>query len=394
MYRLRRTKKRRGRTVYLDHNATTPLDPRVLKTMSAYLKESYGNASSSHAMGREARLALEAARERVAACIGARADEIVFTSGGTESDNLAIRGVARALAGEGSHIVTTSIEHHAVLGTCDGLERDGFEVTYVPVGPHGVADPDDVRGAIRTDTILISVMYANNETGVVQPLTEISAIARGAGVVLHTDAVQAMGKLPIDVRVLDADLVSVSAHKMYGPKGIGALYVRKGTRVLPCMTGGHHENGLRAGTEDVAGALALAQAMEIAVGAREEESERLGALRERLEMSVLESVDGVAVHGREASRVPNTSNMSFLSVDGEAVVAHLDLKGICAATGSACTTDSPEPSHVLLAMGVEPRQAQGAVRLSLGKGTTEEEIDYTVEVLTETVGQLRSISSV
>jgi len=361
--------------------------------MCTCLKDSFGNASSAYGLGREARLALEGARAKVATCIGARADEIVFTSGGTESDNLAIRGVARGLAGHGNHIVTTAIEHHAVLHTCQSLEGEGFEVTYVPVGSQGAVDPGDVLRAIRTDTILISIMHANNETGAIQPVAEVSAIAAGAGAVLHTDAVQALGKTPVDVGAMPADLISISGHKIYGPKGTGALYVKRDTQVLPCLTGGHHENGLRAGTENVAGALALAEAMEIAVGYQEEEADRLAGLRERLERRVLESVDGVAVHGAGAARVSNTSNMSFLSVDGEAIVTRLDLAGICAATGSACTTDSPEPSHVLLAMGVEPRVAQGAVRFSLGRETTEEEIDYTVGALAEAVGQLRSISN-
>ena len=380
--------------IYLDHNATTPVHERVFDAMVPYLRERWGNASSFCQLGREARTAVERAREKVAAGIGALPGQIVFTAGGTESDNLAIRGVAHAMRGHGEHLITSVAEHHAVLRTCEDLARQGFAVTFLPVDRQGVVDPGELRRSIRPDTILITVMAANNETGAVQPLSEISACAREHGILFHADAVQAVGKMEVDVDELGVDLLSLSAHKIYGPKGVGALYVREGAPVAPLMTGGHHEQGLRPGTENVAGIVGLGEALEIAVDTVESTAAHVGALRARLESRVLARVEDVRVHSDGANRVANTSNMSFQAVDGESILLHLDLRGICAATGSACTMDSPEPSHVLLAMGLEPRIAQGAVRFSLGRENNEEEIDTTVEALSEIIGTLRAITSV
>jgi cysteine desulfurase len=380
--------------IYLDHNATTPLDPRVLEAMLPYLTDSFGNASSYYQLGRDAREAVEEARERVAACIGGRAEEIVFTAGGTEADNLALRGVARSLSQKGRHLVTSCIEHHAVLETCKALVREGFEVSFVPVDAEGRVDPDEVRRQLRPDTILLSVMAANNETGAIQPLTEIGGIARERGVLLHTDAVQALGKMALDVEDMRVDLLSLSAHKFHGPKGVGALYVRRDTPLESCTTGGHQERGLRGGTENVAGIVGLAEAALITTRGLEPEAKSLAVLRDRLEGGIRERVDGVVVNSGGTLRVPNTSNLSFPGVDGESILLHLELRGICASTGSACTTDSPEPSHVLQAMGREPRIAQGSIRFSLGHRNTPEEIDRTVEAIAEIVPKLATISSV
>ena len=379
--------------IYLDHNATTPVHPRVFAAMEPFLKEGFGNASGLYQLGRNAKIALEEARAQVASCLGALPEEVVFTAGGTESDNLALRGVTRALREKGRHIVTMAIEHHAVMRTCEDLQEEGFEVTFLPVDTDGRVDPDEVRRSLRSDTILLSVMHANNEVGTIQPLQEIGEIARAQEVVFHTDAVQAIGKIPVDVEEIGVDLLSLSAHKLYGPKGAGALYVKKGTPLLPVLTGGHHEHSMRAGTENVAGIVGLATAVEIATASLDEEGKRLASLRNRLEKEVLRRIEHVRVNAGKAPRVSNTSNMSFQSVDGESILLHLDLQGICASTGSACTTDSPEPSHVLLAMGADSREAQGSIRFSLGKDNTKKDIDTTVEALVEIVGQLRAISS-
>ena len=380
--------------IYLDHNATTPLHPQVLEAMAPYLTEQFGNPSSYCRLGRQARDAIEAARVRVAACLGAKSDEIVFTGGGTEADNLALRGVTRALRERGNHLITSAIEHHAVLETCQTLARENSIATFLPVDGQGLVDPDRLRRRLRPETVLISVMAANNETGAIQPLPEIGAIARQHGALFHTDAVQAAGKLVVDVEAWGVDLLALSAHKFYGPKGVGALYVRRGVPLISPVTGGHHEGGRRAGTENVAGIVGLAEALALATASLETEAMRVGALRDRLERGIMEHLDQVRVNSSGVPRTPNTANLSFRSIDGESILLHLDLRGICASTGSACTTDSPEPSHVLLAMGVEPRVAQGTVRFSLGHDNTAEQIDQTVAALADIVPRLRAISSV
>jgi cysteine desulfurase len=380
--------------IYLDHNATTPLHPDVFRVMEPYMREQFGNASSSYRLGRSAKSALEASRKSIAGCLGAQPDEIVFTSGGTESDNIAIRGVAHALRSKGNHVITSQIEHHAVLKTCQDLEREGFRVTYLPVDSGGQINPDDVRGHIGAETILITVMLANNETGVIQPLFEVGRIAREKQIMFHTDAVQAVGKIPVDVNELSVDLLSLSGHKFYGPKGVGALYVRRNTPINPSFAGGHHERNIRPGTENVPGIVGLAEALLLATGNLPEVAQKLTGLRQRFESTVLRKVNGVQINGGNAPRVPNTSNMSFQFVEGESVLLHLDLKGIYASSGSACSTDSPEPSHVLVAMGVPARTAQGTIRFSLGKDNTDDQIDYVIEALMDIVLRLREISSV
>jgi len=379
--------------IYLDHNATTPLRQEVLDAMLPYLGKQFGNASSYYRLGREAKDALESSRKKVARFIGAQPAEIIFTSGGTESDNLAIRGVAHALREKGNHIITSAIEHHAVLRTCEALQRDGFTITYVPVDSNGRINPDNIKRHINQKTILISLMQVNNETGVIQPVDEVGTIAREAGIIFHTDAVQATGKLPVDVEMLKVDLLSITAHKLYGPKGIGALYMRKGTPLRPVITGGHHEHNLRAGTENIAAIAGFAKALFLALEQRETAVHRITLLRERLESQVLSRIADVQLNGSGAPRVCNTSNMSFGAIDGESILLHLDLRGICASTGSACTTGIPEPSHVLTAMGVPAGSAQGSLRFSLGRDNTEQEIDMVVEALAEITSQLRAITS-
>jgi cysteine desulfurase len=380
--------------IYLDHNATTPPHPRVVEAMLPYLRERWANPSSPHRLGGQARAAVEQARGRIAEHVGWMPSEVVFCASGTEADNLALRGAARALAGRGRHIVTTAIEHPAVLRTCEALEEEGFQVTRAPASASGAVEPADLAATLRDDTILVSVMHANNETGVIQPVEEIAAITRRRGIVLHSDAVQSAGKLPGRLSDLGADLVTLSGHKLYGPKGTAALLVRKGTPLVPVTTGGAHEHGLRAGTEDVAGIVGLAEAVALAFAGARAEGERLRALRDRLEARVTAVLRGVRINGVGARRVPNTSSLSFQGIDGESIVLALDLHGICASTGSACSTGDPEPSHVLRAMGLAPREAQGTVRLSLGRETREEDVDVVVQALGELVPRLRRISSV
>jgi len=380
--------------IYLDHNATTPLHPDVFQAMEPYLREQFGNASSSYRLGREAKTALENSRKKVAACLGANAHEIIFTSGGTESDNLAIRGIARALRGKGNHIITSRVEHHAVLRTCDDLEKEGFRVTFLPVDANGQISPDDVRRHIDRETVLISIMTANNETGVIQPISEVGALARQEGIIFHTDAVQAVGKIPVNVDDLGVDLLSISGHKFHGPKGVGALYARKGTPIAPILTGGHHEINLRAGTENVPGIVGLAEAISITTRNLSTATHKLSTLRQRFESAVLSKIDGVQINGVSAPRVPNTSSMCFQFIEGESILLHLDLKGICASSGSACSTESPEPSHVLMAMGVPAQTAQGVIRFSLGKDNTDEEIDFVIDALVDITAKLREISSI
>jgi cysteine desulfurase len=380
--------------IYLDHNATTPLDEGVLEAMLPWLREGWGNPSSPYRFGNQARAAVERARSRVAEALGGRPDEIVFCSSGTESDNLALRGVARALASRGNHVVTTAIEHHAVRNTCRALEKEGFRVTVLPVSREGVVDPGTVAESLGPETILVSVMHANNETGVLQPVEEIASVTRGRGIPFHVDAVQSAGKVTSRLAHLGADLVTLSGHKLYGPKGSAVLYVREGTPLTPVTTGGAHEGGLRAGTENVAAIVGLAEALDLALERAEADGARLLALRDRLEAQVLAAIPRVKLNGARAARVPNTSNISFPGVDGESLILGLDVNGICVSSGSACSTGEPEPSGVLLAMGLSALEAQGAVRFSLGRGTTEEEIDTTVRVLSRTVERLRTLSTV
>ena len=378
--------------VYLDNNATTPLAPEVFEAMRPYWLEDYGNASSIHWFGQRAKAAMERAREQVARLLEARASEIAFTSGGTESDNAAIFGIVEAARGERKHVVTTTIEHHAVLNTVQALEKRGVSVTYVRVGASGVVDPQDVASALRPETVLISVMHANNELGTIQPLEEIGRIARERDIYFHTDAVQTVGKLPVDVDKLGVDLLALSAHKLYGPKGVGALYVRRGTILRPLMHGGHHERDRRPGTENVAGIVGLGAAAELALAHLPEEADRVAGLRDRLEAGTLERVPRVAVNGERTRRLPTTTNLAFDYIEGEGFVIAMDLRGIACSTGAACSSGSLEPSHVLSAIGLKPEQARASIRFSLGRFNTAEDIDTTLEILPAVVEQLRSVS--
>jgi cysteine desulfurase len=380
--------------IYLDYNATTPLDSRVFEAMVPYMNKYWGNPSSPYSFGNQARIAVEKARERVAECLGCKPTEIVFTSCGTESDNLAVRGVANALLRRGDHIMTTAIEHHAVLNTCKALEEEGCRVTYLPAGSDGAVRIEDVEKNLCSDTVLITVMHANNETGVLQPVEKIAALAKRRGMVFHMDAVQTAGKIPRRLCEFGADLISISGHKFCGPKGAAALYIREGTPLDPLLTGGPHERSLRAGTENVAGIVGLSHALALATESSENEYKRLQNLRDRFESQIRSVVPGMKINGASAPRVPNTSSMSFDSVDGESIVLGLDLRGIYVSTGSACSTGDPEPSHVLLAMGLSPKEAQGSIRISLGKDTREEDIDSVVGALADTVKRLRGISSI
>jgi len=382
------------RRVYLDNNATTPLAPEVFEAMQPYWLEDYGNASSIHWYGQRAKAALEAAREQVARLINARPNEVAFTSGGTESDNAALVGIveSRPAAAESKHVITTAIEHHAVLHTAKAFEKRGVSVTFVRVGANGLVDPGDVERAIRPDTLLISVMHANNELGTIQPLEEIGRLAREHDIYLHTDAVQAVGKIPVDVEKLGVDLLSLSAHKLYGPKGVGALYTRKGTILRPLLYGGHHERDRRPGTENVPGIVGLGKAAELAREYLDKEAHRVAALRDRLEEGILRRVPLVTVNGDRAQRLPNTTNISFDYVEGEGFVIAMDLRGIACSTGAACSSGSLEPSHVLAALGKTPEQARSSIRFSLGRFNTSEEIDYTLEVLPDVAERLRAVS--
>lgn len=379
------------RTVYLDHNATTPLRPEVADAMRPFLTEIYGNPSSIHAFGREASAAIEHAREALARAIGADPSEILFTSGGTEADNAALLGASRR--GRLGHVITSAVEHHAVLHVARFLEEAGGRLTVVPVGSDGRVDPDDVRKAIAPDTGLISIMHANNETGTLQPVAEIGAVARTHGIPFHTDAVQSLGKVPVDVNALGVDLLSLSAHKACGPKGVGALYVRRGTRFSPLIRGGAHEGGRRAGTENVAGIVGFGLSASLAVREQVEESARLRALSESLWSGLAARIDRIRRNGHPDYRTPNTLNISFYAAEGESVILSLDLEGVAVSSGSACTSGSEEPSHVLLALGLEPRLAQSSVRFSLGRGTSAEDLDYVLEVLPPIVERLRSVSA-
>ncbi len=376
-----------SRRVYLDHNASTPVHPEVVAEMLPFFGEIFGNPSSVHGFGREAREGLDGARARVAAFLRVQPDEIVFTSGGTESDNFAIKGLAYAK--KSGHLITSKIEHHAVLRACQWLETQGFEVTYLPVDEHGMIDPDDVKRAIRPDTVAISLMHANSEAGTIQPIAAIGAIAHERGVPLHVDAVQTFGKVPIDLDRMGIDLLSVSSHKIYGPKGVAALWIRKGTRMVSMQHGGEHERRRRAGTENVAGIVGFGKAVEIRAGDMEAEAIRLTALRNRLWDGLRARVADVKLNGHPTERLPGTLNVSYRNVESESIVLGLDLKGVAVSAGSACTSGSVEPSYVLVAMGVPLDWAMGAVRHSLGRSTASEDVDYVVESVEPIVRKLR-----
>jgi len=380
------------KTIYLDHNATTPTDRRVLEAMLPYFADRFGNPSSPYGLAHDPRRAVDAARLSVATALGCAPDHIVFTGCGSESDNIAIQGCVAVCDGPPGHIVTTAIEHHAVLHTCRHLERCGWHVTYLGVNDGGLVDAGDVERALRPETRLVTIMHANNEVGTLQPLVDIGAMLQGRGVTFHTDAVQSVGKVPVKVDELGVDLLSLSAHKFYGPKGVGALYVRPGTSVSPIAFGGQQERGLRPGTENVPGIVGLATALEIAVDEMDETIERLRTLTARLTSGILESIPDVIVNGDENHRIPGTANVSFPGVEGESIVLGLDMEGIAVSTGSACTTDAVGPSHVLAAMGLTPNAAQGSVRFGLGRHTTEPDIDHVLSVLPEVVKRLRAMS--
>jgi cysteine desulfurase len=379
------------RRVYLDNNATTPVLPEVFEAMRPFFLEQFGNASSIHHYGQHARGAVEKARGSVAALLNARPAEIVFTSGGTEADNLGIFG----LVSRGDHMITSTVEHSAVLNTCKRLEQMGCEATYVPVNSRGEIDPDDVRKALRPNTKLVSIMMANNETGVVQPVEEIGRIAQEADVFFHTDAVQAAGKLPVDVQKIGCDALSISGHKIHGPQGTGALFIKKGTLIQPLIYGGSHERQRRAGTENLPGIVGLGKAAELAkLWLASSGPAEMAAMRDRLQNRVMNAVEAAGVNGLGALRVPNTTNLWFDYMEGEALVIALDLKGLAVSSGAACSSGAIEPSHVLLAMGLPHQRARASIRISLGKQTTEEDIDFGISVVPETVGRLREISPV
>ncbi len=378
--------------IYLDHNATTPVDPAVLEAMLPFLRDDFANASSIHSPGQRARAAVDAARESVAALIGAKPAEIVFTSGGTEADNLAILGAIKASNTPHKHLVTTSIEHHAVLQTCQGLEKEGVTVTYIAPNGSGFVSADAVRHALRPETALISVMHANNELGTLQPIEEIARIAREAHVPFHVDAVQTVGKMRVDVREIGADLLSLSAHKFYGPKGIGALYVRSRSRIEPVFRGGQHERGLRPGTENVAAIAGMGKAAELARQHLASDPAHIAALRDRFESALRASIPGVCINGERGTRICNTTNVTIPGASGESLVIALDLQGIACSTGAACSSGAIEPSHVLLAIGLVEEDARSSVRFSLGRTTTAAEIDRAIAVIPGVVERLRALS--
>lgn len=381
------------RFVYMDHAATTSVKPEVVEVMLPFLKEHFGNPSSLYSIGREGKEAIEASREQVSKALGAKPEEIYFTSGGTESDNWAIKGTAFAKKGQGKHIITTPIEHHAVLYPCEYLETRGFEVTYLPVDKYGVVDPAIVEEAIRKDTILISVMYANNEIGTIEPIKEIGKVAKENNIAFHTDAVQVLGSVPLDMKNThkDVDMLSLSSHKFYGPKGIGIFYMREGTEIDNYMHGGAQERGRRAGTENVAGIAGMGKAIELATADIETHSKKIMEMRAHLLDGILQILD-CRLNGHPEKRLPGNINVSFEHIEGESLLLMLDQMGVCCSTGSACSSGSLEPSHVLKAIGVHPKMAQGSLRLTLGDANSEEDIDYVLKVLPETVERLRAMS--
>jgi cysteine desulfurase len=378
--------------IYLDHSATSPVDPKVFKAMEPYFVDSFGNASTLYSLGREARKVMEENRKMVASLIGANPDEIIFTSGGTESDNIAIKGTAYRLKDKGNHIITSNIEHPAVDETCKYLEKKGFNVTYLSAGEDGIVSVSDLQDAITDETILITIMHANNEIGTIQPINEIGEIAREHKIIFHTDAVQSVGKIPVDVNQLNVDMLSLSAHKLYGPKGIGALYVKRGVRLEPILHGGGHEKGIRPGTENVAGIVGLGKACQIAKENLEETEQYVTSIRDEIIEKVLSEVEQSYLNGHSTKRLPNNINFRFKSIEGESLVLHLDAKGIASSTGSACSSKKLEPSHVLLALGLEEVDAHGSLRLTLGKENKKEEIDYIVKSIKDAVETLRKLS--
>jgi len=380
--------------IYLDHSATTPVDSRVLEAMKPFFSKAYGNASSLHKFGQEAKRAMEESREKIANAINAKINEIIFTSGGTESDNLAIKGICLANKSKEkgkNHIITSKIEHHAVLHTCQWMEKQGFEVTYLPVDKYGLVNPADVEDAIKKNTCLVSIMLASNEIGTIEPVEKIGKICRENEVYFHTDAVQAFGKIPIDVNKMNIDLLSASAHKVYGPKGVGALFVREGVDIQPIIHGGGHENDIRSGTENVSGIVGFGAASEIAKKEMKREGEREIKLRDKLIKEVLK-IENSHLNGHPTKRLPNNANFWFAFVEGESLILYLDVKGIAGSTGSACSSKSLEPSHVLLAIGLKYEEAHGSLRLTLGKQNTKEDIDYVLKILPDVVERLREIS--
>ncbi len=378
--------------VYLDYSATAPTDPRVIKAMQPYFFEAFGNPASIHSFGQEAKKAIEDAREKTAGFLGANPAEIIFTSGGTESDNFALFGVARAMKGKGNHIITSAIEHHAVSEPCKFLQKEGFQITAVKPDTSGIVSPDDVKKAITAKTILISVMHANNEIGTIQPIAEIGKIARGKGIYFHSDAVQSVGHIPVNVDELNVDLLSLSAHKFYGPKGVGALYIRKGTRIEAFLHGGDQEKGRRASTQNTPGIAGLAEALVICSKEMEQEARFQSGLRDKLIKEIPKRISEVILNGHPVKRLPNNVNFSMRYIEGESILLNLDLLGIAASTGSACTSTSLEPSHVLLAIGLTADVAHGSLRITMGRWTKESDIDYLLEQLPPVVQKLRSMS--
>lgn len=378
--------------IYLDYAATTPTDPEVLKAMQPYFTDIFGNASSIHGFGQDARKGMENARENLANFLDAKTDEIVFTSGGTESNNTVIFGVANALKSKGNHIITSGIEHHAILEPCKLLEKQGYRVTYLPVDKTGLVNPEDVQKAITKETILVSIMHANNEIGTIEPIEEIAKIAREAGIYMHTDAVQTVGHIPIDVKSMGVDFLSLSAHKFYGPKGVGAFYIRKGTKIMPYLYGGDQERGRRASTSNVSGIVGLGKAIELCRKSMSEEISTQIALRDKLIKEIPAKIPDAYLNGHSVRRLPNNVNFTFAFIEGESILLNLDMVGIAASTGSACTSSSLEPSHVLLAIGLPHELAHGSLRLTIGRWTKPEHIDYLLENLPKIVDKLRRMS--
>jgi cysteine desulfurase len=381
-----------AKRIYLDHNSTTPVDPRVIEAMLPYYRESWGNASSLHQFGRQAKAGLEESRETIAKVFNCSPDEIYFTSGGTESDNFAIKGTAYEYCDKGKHLITSKIEHPAVLESFEFLEEQGYETTYLPVDNHGFVDPDDLKKAIRPDTILVSIMYANNEVGSIQPIKDLASICKQKGVIFHTDAVQAAGKIPIDLASEPIDLMSTSGHKIYGPKGVGVIFIRKGVKISTWQTGGHHERSMRAGTENVPAIVGYAKAMELAQAEMAERDRRINTLAESFRSRVMAEIADVRFNGPEDNRIKSTVNLCFKGAEGEAIILNLDMRGIGVTSGSACSSGSLEPSHVLTAMGVPPEEAQSAIRFSFGKDNDPDHLDYIVDSVKEAIEKLRKMS--